>query len=52
MLTDLLLRLSVAQAHWMARKLRIYEGMHGFLEGFCPCQAGLDEEELGELLAA
>lgn len=37
MLTDLLVRLSIAQAHWLARKLGIYDGMHDFLE-MCPCQ--------------
>lgn len=42
MLTDLLGRLSVARAHWLARRLGIYEGLHGWLHGFCPCQVDLD----------
>lgn len=42
MLTFLLGRLSVAQAHWIARKAGIYEGLHDFMHGMCPCQVDLD----------
>lgn len=37
MLTIWLERLSITRAHWIARKLGIYEGMHEFMHGFCPC---------------
>lgn len=48
MLTDLLTRLSVAHAHWIARKLGVYEGFHDWLEGFCPCELipDLGEDDL------
>lgn len=48
MLTDLLLRLSERQAHWLMRKLGIYEGFHHeWLEGFCPC----DHEDVRDAAA-
>lgn len=38
--------LSVAQSHWVARKMKIYDGMHEWLPMYCPCQIdlGLDDE--------
>lgn len=38
MLTYLLAKLTVAQAHAIARWAGIYDGLHDWLHGFCPCQ--------------
>lgn len=45
-LTHGLSRLSIPHTHWIAKRLGIYEGLHDFLHGFCPCQVelGFDDE--------
>lgn len=45
MLTDVLGRLSVAWAHRIARWAGIYEGLHTFMHGMCPCQVDTDPGE-------
>lgn len=47
MLTDLLLRLTPAQAHWVLRVMRVdLSTFHSWMEGMCPCGAeGLEEVE-------
>lgn len=45
MLTHLLGMLSINQTHWMARRLKVYAGLHEFMHGFCPCSVDYD---LGE----
>lgn len=37
LLTVKLARLTIEQTHWVERKTGIYEGMHEWLEGMCPC---------------
>jgi hypothetical protein len=46
LLTSHLTRLDLAQTHWVARRLGIYEGLHDWLHGMCPCQVELDPDEL------
>lgn len=53
MLTHLLFRLPVSAGHWLQRWLGVFEGMHDFLEGFCPCDAfDLDDEDFEQTFAA
>lgn len=46
-LTSKMTQLTVDEAHWLARKLGVFDGMHEFLHGFCPCQTdlGIDDDE-------
>lgn len=39
MLTDLLLIVPVVVLHWLFLRLGVYEGVHEFLSGMCPCGA-------------
>lgn len=38
MLTYLLLITSIPLLHWAFHTLGIYDGVHDFLAGFCPCE--------------
>lgn len=37
MLTYLLALTPVVVAHWLARRMGIYEGLHDWMHGMCPC---------------
>jgi hypothetical protein len=41
------LRLNERRAHWLLRKLDIFDGFHDWLEGFCPC----DHEDVQDAAA-
>lgn len=41
LLTARMNSLTVAQSHWLAYKLGVYEGLHDWLE-MCPCFIDLD----------
>lgn len=47
MLAYLLSLMSIKTSHRVANRLGIYDGLHNWLHGFCPCQA--DEEDIFDL---
>jgi hypothetical protein len=51
-LTHLLAQLPITLAHRIQRWLGLFDGMHDWLEGFCPCSVELGDEDYFQAMAA
>lgn len=51
LLTEKLNSLTAGQAHWIANRLRITEGLHDWLHGMCPCQVEFEMEDWDDAAA-